>query len=325
MSGFLKITASLLLLTLLVFFVGARNGWLTPSEEELRLRYALRASQFIDLEGATIHVTDEGRGVPVVLMHGSFGNLRDWDDWAAALAGDYRVLRFDLPRFGLSGPLPAGRGGLEADVAVLDALVRELDLGPMILVSTSSSAASAMAWAAENPQRLRGMVLSNFAIGWPFGAGSSHFSPWFKFLLRIDPWFAGWRPRAFFREVMGNNFHDPARITHEDVARWADLNNRAQRMPPPVAPVDPQALFGRAPDDLARITVPTLLLWSEYDEELPVDTVALEALDLVAAADRELVVVGDCGHMLPLECGAESAELTLPFLERVAAMRLHEN
>lgn len=315
----------LALLAGVALVVGARNGWLTPSDDELRATYALPQSRFVEVDGAAIHLSDEGSGVPVVLMHGSFGGLRDWDDWAAALALDYRVLRFDLPRQGLSGPMPAGREGLSGNVAVLDALVRELALEPVILVATSSSAAPAMAWAAQNPEQLRAMVLSNFAIAYPFGTGPARFSARFRLMLRIDPWLGGWRPRLFWREVMGNNFHDQARIADDYVARWTDLNNRVQRMPPPSSPPDPKALFGRAPDDLARITVPTLLLWSEFDEELPVDTVALEALDLVAAEDRELVVVGDCGHMLALECGAESVDMALPFIQRVAAMRLHRD
>ena len=298
------------------FVVSARNGWLTPSDEALRANYALPASQFVELEGAQIHFVDEGSGVPVVLMHGSFGSLRDWDGAAEVLRPDYRVIRYDMPRQGLSGPTPVGSDGLEADIAVIGALADELDLGRFVLISTSSSAAAAMAWAAANPDRLRGLVLSNFAIA-PVGMDLSHLSPWFKLVLVMDSWLDGWHPRALWRWAMKNGFHVDARIADEYVVRWTHLNNRAQRMPPRSSPMTAKTMFTRAPDDLARITVPTLFTWSEFDEEMPLETVGFDALDLLAAEDRTLVVVPDCGHMLPLECGAESAELAMEFLERV--------
>jgi pimeloyl-ACP methyl ester carboxylesterase len=320
MARIVKLIAALLSLALLsamALVLAARNGWLTPSDEELRLRYALPASQFIELDGATIHFIDEGSGVPVVLMHGSFGSLRDWDAAAQVLRSDYRVIRYDLPRLGLSGPTPVGNDGLEADIAMIGALANELQLERFVLISTSSSAASAMAWAAQNPERLYGLVLSNFAIA-PIGMDLSHLSPWFKLVLAFDRWFDGWHPRALWREAMRNGFHVDARIADDYVARWTDLNNRAQRMPPRSSPMTAKTMFTRAPDDLAKITVPTLLTWSEFDEEMPLETVGFEALDMLATEDRTLIVVPDCGHMLPLECGAQSAELALPFLERVA-------
>ena len=306
----------LLLLVSAAFLFSARTGLLTPDEAEMRARYSLPGSRFLDLDGQTIHLADQGSGIPVILIHGSYGSLLNWNDWAQDLAADYRVIRFDLPRAGLSGPSPDGRYGPDANMRIINALSRELQLEQFFLVATSSSGESAAAYAADYPQKIKGLILSNIAVG-PFPMDRSHWSPLFKLLIRIDPLFKGWHPRLFWREVMRNNFADPSRLTATQVAEWTDLNNRAQRMPPLVFSADDPRPFVRTPADLARIQVPTLLLWSENDAELPVETVGEAALEFLAAEDKQLQVVADCGHMMMLECGVESAQVARSFFSRL--------
>ncbi len=305
-----------MLLVSAAFLFSARTGLLTPGEAEMRARYSLPGSRFLELDGQTIHLVDQGSGMPIVLMHGSFGSLLNWNDWAQALATDYRVIRFDLPRTGLSGSSPDGRYGPETNMQIIQALSRELQIEEFFLVATSSSGESAAAYAAEYPQKIKGLILSNIAVG-PFAMDPSHWSPVFKLLIRIDPLFKGWRPRLFWREVMRNNFANPARITSAQVAEWTDLNNRAQRMPPLVFGKDDPRPFVRTPSDLARIESPTLLLWSANDAELPVETVGQAALEFLAAEDKQLHTVADCGHMMPLECGAASAQVARSFFSRL--------
>jgi hypothetical protein len=93
------------------FVLAARCGWLRPDDTELRARYALPASRFETIGKQALHIVDEGSGPPVVLVHGSYASLRQWDHWADLLKGQYRVIRFDRPAMGLSGPsaMTAGR------------------------------------------------------------------------------------------------------------------------------------------------------------------------------------------------------------------------
>ena len=83
----------------------ARQGLLTADDAELRARYALPQSRFVTLDGQQIHYVDEGRGRVVLLLQGSDGSLRMWEDWARILRTDYRVIRFDRPPMGLSSPV----------------------------------------------------------------------------------------------------------------------------------------------------------------------------------------------------------------------------
>jgi pimeloyl-ACP methyl ester carboxylesterase len=75
--------------------------------EALRARYAPPPSRFVRVGGMDVHYRDEGTGPAVVLLHGMGGSLHTWDGWTAALHDSLRVLRVDLPGYGLTGPLPS--------------------------------------------------------------------------------------------------------------------------------------------------------------------------------------------------------------------------
>lgn len=300
------------------YVLGARAGWLTPDDATLRTRYSLPASKFVDIAGLSIHYTDEGQGPPIVLLHGSYGSLRMWGSWATELTKRYRVIRFDRPPMGLSALQPLGNDEAQREIQIIDALTKSLDVDRFYLVGTSSAGLSVAAYAATHPERLRGVILSNIAVG-EIVMNRTRIPGDLKFALRVDPWFGGYHPRLFWRAVMRQNFHDPAKVTETVVREWTELNNRTQRAPRPKPAGDPGAIFARTADDLAHLTAPTLLLWSEFDHEFPVETVARKALSLLAAPDKTLAVVADCGHMMPLECGPQSAVLAAKFFDRVEA------
>ena len=75
---------------------------------EVEARYADQDSRFIDVHGLRVHYKDQGSGSPVVLLHGTGSSLHTWDGWTEELSGDFRILRLDLPGFGLTGPDPLG-------------------------------------------------------------------------------------------------------------------------------------------------------------------------------------------------------------------------
>ncbi len=73
---------------------------------ELAPKYASPPSQFMELDGRKIHYRDEGTGATIVLIHGTGASLHTWDEWAKSLKENYRVIRFDLPAYGLTGQDP---------------------------------------------------------------------------------------------------------------------------------------------------------------------------------------------------------------------------
>ena len=57
---------------------------------------------FADVNGARLYFELAGRGDPIVLIHGNFGDCRHWDDQFRVFAESQKVLRYDCRSFGKS-------------------------------------------------------------------------------------------------------------------------------------------------------------------------------------------------------------------------------
>ena len=123
-------------------------AWLyTPDESRTRLEArGMRGppSMFLDILGLRLHVRDTGpRTAPaVIFLHGFGGSLQTWESWSRDLARDHRVVRYDLPGFGLTGADPTGDYSDARGIAVLLALMRRLGIGRASIVGHSWAAAS---------------------------------------------------------------------------------------------------------------------------------------------------------------------------------------
>src|SRR5476649_988944 len=71
--------------------------------ETLKPALAGGTSRFVAIGGLQVHYRDEGSGPLLLLLHGTGSSLHTWDGWAAALTTHFRVVRMDLPGFGLTG------------------------------------------------------------------------------------------------------------------------------------------------------------------------------------------------------------------------------
>ena len=72
--------------------------------DELKEKYTYETSRFVTIDELDIHYCDEGDGEVILLVHGTFSSLHSFDDWNEILKKQYRVIRLDLPGFGLTGP-----------------------------------------------------------------------------------------------------------------------------------------------------------------------------------------------------------------------------
>lgn len=107
---------------------------------------------------------DEGHGPPVVLIHGVGADGSSWDEIAAALAGDFRVLRLDLRGHGRSGHI---EGGCSLDDFVRD-VVDVLDacgVARAHVVGFSLGGMIAQAMALQHPDRIDRLVLLSAVAG----------------------------------------------------------------------------------------------------------------------------------------------------------------
>lgn len=70
--------------------------------DSIKSKYTDDNSKFVTIDKMNVHYKDEGEGKPLVLLHDAGLSLQVWNDLMPFLTKHYRVLRFDLPGFGLT-------------------------------------------------------------------------------------------------------------------------------------------------------------------------------------------------------------------------------
>ena len=118
--------------------VGLLYGLWAPDIElsELRTRYGASSQHVVMVDGLNVQYKDTGpQDAPVVLLlHGFGSSLQTWDLWATQLEKQYRVIRLDLPGFGLTGPSPLHDYSERGDLATLTHFVDKLGLASFSVV-----------------------------------------------------------------------------------------------------------------------------------------------------------------------------------------------
>src|SRR5262249_27254436 len=128
---------------------------------ELAPRWAPPPSQFLEVGALKVHLRDEGPRddpSPIVLLHGTGSSLHAWDGWAAALKDKRRVIRFDLPGFGLTGPAPDALYGVERDIALTIAVLDKLGVARCVLGGNSLGGAVSWRTALMHPARVDKLI-----------------------------------------------------------------------------------------------------------------------------------------------------------------------
>jgi pimeloyl-ACP methyl ester carboxylesterase len=121
-------------------------------------------SGLVDVNGGKLYYEVLGKGAPVILTHGGFGDRRMWDDQFAPLAQAFKVIRYDHRGFGKS---PAA----EQPYSPVDDLVKlmdHLDLKRANLVGNSMGGTLALDFALLQPMRTGAVVvIASTAAGYP--------------------------------------------------------------------------------------------------------------------------------------------------------------
>ncbi|HEY8806298.1 MAG TPA: alpha/beta fold hydrolase [Candidatus Limnocylindria bacterium] len=113
------------------------------------------AARYIDVDGSRLCCEVAGSGTPVVLLHGGWLDMRQWDEQFEALAREHTVVRYDARGYGRS-PLGVVPYTHHEDLA---ALLRALGIERPNLVALSNGAAIAVEFAIWAPHSVRSLVV----------------------------------------------------------------------------------------------------------------------------------------------------------------------
>lgn len=286
----------------------------TLSLDELRDKYREPAARIATIEGVDVYYADEGAGPAILMVHGSVSTLKTFDAVAARLVGRYRVIRYDVPPQGLSGPVSDEAAARLQPADVAEKLLERLGVASVTAVGVSSGGTLCEFLAARRPDLVRLLVLSNTPSD-PVDA--SH-------LKQPDDFVAAQREakethfqsQRFWDLFLAYFAGEPARMTPDIRAQYYDFNRRAPERNA-LSLVAQVADHAKAVVAMARITAPTLLVWGARDPLLTPDAAdALQAYLTHARVSK--VMMDDVGHYPPLEAPERFADIVAAFIEGAA-------
>jgi pimeloyl-ACP methyl ester carboxylesterase len=118
------------------------------------------ANRRATVNGVCLSYLDEGRGAPVVCVHGAFSDHRNWEPQRALIARRHRFIAYNQRYFGPEPWPDAGDGySQETHVADLAAFIRQLDAGPVYVVARSYGATVALFAALRHPELMRALLV----------------------------------------------------------------------------------------------------------------------------------------------------------------------
>jgi len=251
--------------------------------------------RMISAYGIDTNYHDDGKGAPVVLLHGSGPGVSAWTNWKRvmpALAGQFRVIAPDMAGFGYTERKPDLQYDIKLWVKHLLGFLDTLGLEKVSLVGNSFGGSLSLAAAARFPERFDRLVLMG--------------TPCDKFVM-TPGLRAGWdyKPdRETMRATMAHFPYDPSFITDELVEdRYqASLIPGAQEgLRKLLAEPNPDGetpLSGMPESIVAGIEHKALVLHGREDKVIPLEL----GLRLGRAMpNAQLHVFGRCGHWVQAE------------------------
>ena len=205
----------------------------------------------------------------------------------------FRVIRFDLPGFGLTGPLASHDYSMSNHVRYLYLLLNRLGIEKCHIAGSSLGGWLTWEFVLRYPERVGKMLLIDAAgfieeksIPLPFKMART---PLVKKTLKYVV------HKSLLEQFVRQVYHDPKKVTERLVNRYYDLFTREGNTEAFIKLVNRPHLDNTA--KLNTIKTPTLILWGEEDKWIPVEY-AYRFYD--ALSNVKAIVYEETGH-LPME------------------------
>ena len=285
-------------LALLAALVAALAWTWAPDRgvDTLKARWAPAPSHFVTLQGMQVHVRDEGPRddpIPIVLIHGTSASLHTWDGWVAALSPHRRVIRMDLPGFGLTGPAPDADYSMTRYSGFMRDLLDLLKLNEVVMAGNSLGGGIAWQTALAHPTRVRQLILVD-ATGYPLQPQSMPIGFRLAQIAWLAPVTQKILPRSMIEASVRNVYGQPDKVSPALVNRYYELTlregNRASLTQRFQYRSNDAALAGQ----ISQLRLPTLVLWGSEDRLIPPDHAQRFQQ---AIAGSELQVFEGLGHV----------------------------
>ena len=234
---------------------------------------------------------DEGEGEVLLLLHGLFGALSNWERVVGEFSKDYRVVIPLMPIY----EMPLEEAGIEGLVRFIEGFVEAKNLRDLTLLGNSLGGHVALVYTLANPANVKRMVLTGSSGLFEDSMGGS---------------FPKRGKYEYVKERVEYTFYDPKTATKELVDEVFELTNNVPKALR-IIYIARSAQRHNLADDLHRITVPTLLIWGLNDTITPPE-VAHEVNKLIK--NSELHFIDKCCHAPMMERPDEFNQILHRFL-----------
>ena len=286
-------------------------GLWTPDLEraELEKRYVASSPQMLDVNGLKVHYKETGpQAAPaLLLMHGFGSSLQAWDDWSLKLEQKYRVIRLDLPGFGLTGASPANDYSEEKDLAILTHFADKLGLEKFSIIGHSMGGKMAWTLAATQPERVQALVLMA-PDGFPEAKDIGTKPYEVPAVMGLIKYFL---PKYLVRKSIEPAFAEADALSDARVNRYYDML-RAPGVRAAILERSNQTIYTDPVPRLKAIKAPTLLIWGEQDQMIPSTNAKSYASVL---SNSTTVLVPKLGHLLQEEQPEKGLTAVMQFLD----------
>lgn len=220
----------------------------------------------------------EGDGHVLLLLHGLFGALSNWNAVLEHFSQNYRVIIPLIPIYEGKRVKPSVEGLTD----FVEEFVNDMELNDFTVIGNSLGGHLALTYTLRHPDKVRHMVLTGSSGLFEAGMGAG-------FPRRGD--------QKYLRERIQFTFYDPATATDDLVAEVTDIVNNTPKAIR-VVKIARSAQRMNMAEQIITIQTPTLLIWGLNDNITP-SYVAHEFEKLIP--NSELHFIDKCGHAAMME------------------------
>lgn len=234
---------------------------------------------------------EEGQGPVLLLLHGLFGALSNWEDVVNQFSKNNRVVIPMLPIY----EMPIREAGLEGLRKYVEQFVAFKKLDNMVLMGNSLGGHIALIYALKNPDQVKKIILTGSSGLFEDSMGGSY-------------------PKRgnyeYIKERVAYTFYDPSVAKKELIDEIFETTNNIPKCLRIVA-IAKSAQRNNMADEIPNITAPTLLIWGLNDTITP-PMVAHEFNRLIP--NSTLKFLDKCSHVPMMEHPEKFNALVKDFL-----------
>ncbi|GAB3823118.1 alpha/beta fold hydrolase [Pontibacter rugosus] len=221
---------------------------------------------------------DEGEGEVLLLLHGLFGALSNWNGVVDHFSKNYRVVIPLMPIYEMA----LHKAGVPGLVSFVEDFVKMKNLSNLTLLGNSLGGHVGLVYTLKNSNQVKRLVLTGSSGLFEDSMGGS-------FPKRGN--------YEYVQERVGYTFYDPKTATQELVDEVFSITNSNSKCLRIIA-IAKSAQRHNMAKDITNIKVPTLLIWGLNDTITP-PLVAYEFNRLIHHSD--LYFIDKCGHAPMME------------------------